>query len=356
MVKSSKWIKGTKPNEPLRKVARRALHARLETVWYFANLAAKKPEENIEHVHQLRVAVRRARAVLQIFDDLLPKQRSRWINKTLRRLRRAAGDARDLDVLGERLAAIAQAKEKSELDKIVTKIAKRRRKAQKPLVESYKAAKRAGFVKRSRGLEKRVRWRKKQSEPVFAEAARLRLGPLVDDFFTAAEADLSDMTNLHQMRIAGKRVRYAMELLAGAFDESFRTDLYPVFGEAQELLGTINDHATAIAVFTEWLERADGETDLAGEIKELIANEETQFQATRESFLEWWTPERTADLRSCFDRVLGTETTCAQESSGEIPDPQGVNVARKPQRDVPPNGEPQTTDSAEPTTIPLKTE
>jgi CHAD domain-containing protein len=49
------------------------------------------------------------------------------------------------------------------------------------------------------------------------------------------------------MRICGKRVRYAMELLAGALDHSFRRELYPTFAEVQEKLGTINDHATAIA-------------------------------------------------------------------------------------------------------------
>ena len=63
-------------------------------------------------------------------------------------------------------------------------------------------------------------------------------------------ADLSDVANLHQMRISGKRVRYAMELLAGAFDDSFRTELYPIYAEVQELLGTINDHATAITMLT----------------------------------------------------------------------------------------------------------
>ena len=59
------------------------------------------------------------------------------------------------------------------------------------------------------------------------------------------------------MRISGKQVRYTMELLAGAFDESFRRELYVIFAEVQEMLGTINDHASAVTMFHEWRERAD---------------------------------------------------------------------------------------------------
>ncbi len=346
MVKPSKWIEGTKPNQPVRKVARRAVDARLETVWHFAKLAAKKPGEDIEHVHQLRVSVRRARAALDIFEDLLPKRRARWLNKTLRGLRRAAGDARDLDVLGERLTAIAKEKEESELDKIVARIALRRRQAQKPLVKSYQKAKRARFLKRVRGLEKRIRWRNKSPEPVFGNAARATLEPLVNDFFVAGAADLSDVTNLHQLRISGKRVRYAMELLAGAFNDHFRAELYPIFAEVQELLGTINDHATAITMFTEWLERADGETHLADEMRELIAGEEAQLDATRRSFLDWWTAERAADLRVRFDAILGAtaSTNDVESRNGKrLPCQLDADGSENPvQVQQPTNGESQT--------------
>ncbi len=107
MRKSSKWIKGTEPNQPVSEVATRALNERLKRVWYYAKLAAKKPEENIEHVHQLRVSTRRARAAVQICGYMWQRRRARWLIKTLRGLRHAAGNALDLVVLGERLSTIA---------------------------------------------------------------------------------------------------------------------------------------------------------------------------------------------------------------------------------------------------------
>src|SRR5436305_660818 len=53
--------------------------------------------------------------------------------------------------------------------------------------------------------------------------ARLRLRPVLDRFFAAALSGRADEAALHRFRIEGKELRYAMELLAVAFLESFRT-------------------------------------------------------------------------------------------------------------------------------------
>ena len=314
MIQSSKSIEGLKPEQPLTEVARQSLRQRLRTVWDYAPLAAKKFEEDIEYVHQLRVATRRARAALQIFGDLVPQGERRRMKKMLRGLRQAAGDARDLDVLGERLGKIAK-KKGSHLGAVVEQIANRRRKAQKPLTAAYKGAKLKRFKKRSRGLENAVSWESERPEPTFGKAARMTLAPLVNEFFAAAQADLTDIEALHQMRIAGKQVRYAMELLAGAFDRSFRGELYATFAEVQEKLGTINDHATAIVTFNQWSERADYNGSRA-ELAELIANEEQQLDATCQQFREWWNPQRGEDLARQFETVLETVmlSTAEEES------------------------------------------
>ena len=61
------------------------------------------PTHDIEHVHRLRVSTRRAVAALKLYRDWLPPAKFRWVKKRLKKIRRAAGDARDLDVLAERL-------------------------------------------------------------------------------------------------------------------------------------------------------------------------------------------------------------------------------------------------------------
>jgi CHAD domain-containing protein len=303
MVRSSEWITGAKPDQSITDVGRRVLRERLKTVWSYAPLAAKKYEEDIEYVHQLRVATRRAGVGLQIFADLLPKRETRWMRKMLRELRQAAGDARDLDVLGGRLRKIAKEKKGSHLGAVVKRVAARRRKAQKPVLAAHKSAKLKGYKARSNALANAVGWQRDQREPTFAEAARTALAPLVDEFFAAANTDLSDIEALHQMRIAGKQVRYAMELLAGAFDDSFRGKLYATFEEVHEKLGTINDHATAITMFNEWYERAD-DNGGRGELAELTASEEKQLDARCQEFRDWWTSERATELRRHFEIVL----------------------------------------------------
>src|SRR5262249_9204837 len=55
-------------------------------------------DKDPEHVHQLRVGTRRARAALDIFALCLPPKAHKNAKKLLRGLRRAAGEARDWDV------------------------------------------------------------------------------------------------------------------------------------------------------------------------------------------------------------------------------------------------------------------
>src|SRR5690606_26695441 len=56
-----------------------------------------------KEVHRLRVAVRRAHAALDVFESVAPRRRRRRIARLLKRVRRAAGEARDLDVLAARI-------------------------------------------------------------------------------------------------------------------------------------------------------------------------------------------------------------------------------------------------------------
>jgi CHAD domain-containing protein len=243
-------------------------------------------------------------------------------------------------VLGQRLGKIARKKQGSQLGAVVEQIRECRRSAQKPLREAYEKAKRTAFKKRSRALAKSVHWRHPQPDPVFAEAARATLVPLVDEFFAAAEADLSVIEALHQMRIAGKQVRYAMELLAGAFDASFRGELYATFVGVQEKLGTINDHATAIVMLVEWFDRSDYNGSRA-ELAELIANEERQLDVKCLAFRQWWNSERAADLSQQFASVLGSRTTVgAEETSARESDSGEARRATTP-------------DPLEPTRLPL---
>src|SRR5215831_7032142 len=93
-----KWISDLAAETPLVDAARRVLSIRLEVVRDWLGLALREPDKDPEHVHQLRVGTRRAGAALEIFAPCLPEKVYDAARRHLRRLRRAAGAARDWDV------------------------------------------------------------------------------------------------------------------------------------------------------------------------------------------------------------------------------------------------------------------
>src|SRR5919202_521205 len=102
---AGKWISDLTGETPVVDAARRALAVRLEAVRDHLGLALRQPDKDPEHVHQLRVATRRAGAVVEIFALCLPGRVYTEVRKQLRRIRRAAGAARDWDVF---LAGLAE--------------------------------------------------------------------------------------------------------------------------------------------------------------------------------------------------------------------------------------------------------
>ena len=63
--------------------------------------------DDIERVHDMRVATRRLRAALEIFDPCFPRKRRRKALKRVKTLADALGERRDLDVEIELLEGIA---------------------------------------------------------------------------------------------------------------------------------------------------------------------------------------------------------------------------------------------------------
>jgi hypothetical protein len=81
-----------------------------------------------------------------------------------------------------------------------------------------------------------------------------------------------------------------MELLAGAFHKAFRKELYPTVGRMQDKLGVLNDHATAYARLSQWLEETE-DPIMAGVYTELASREAAAIQASADEFRNWWTAE-----------------------------------------------------------------
>jgi hypothetical protein len=97
----------------------------------------------------------------------------------------------------------------------------------------------------------------------FVEWGRAHFIPVVERFFAAVPADQTSEAALHQFRLCSKRLRYEMELVAGAFPDEFRTQLYPSIKALQDRLGEINDLATSKAFLQAKIEQVAGHRESA---------------------------------------------------------------------------------------------
>ncbi len=94
-----KWISGLKADTPLAEAAGLAFVTRSKAIRKYLPLALEHPDQNLEYIHQLRVGTRRAGAVVSEFEDCWSDKFLGKLQKNLKRLRRAAGAARDWDVM-----------------------------------------------------------------------------------------------------------------------------------------------------------------------------------------------------------------------------------------------------------------
>ena len=194
MGRSTKWI-DSQPDDSVEVVARRALEARLERLWHFLELSVSQPASETENVHQLRVSARRTAAAMEIFADWLPPRRGRWVRKQMKRVRKAAGEARDLDVLRMRWTDRVHEMPAGEGSLLLEQVKRRRRKAQRPIEEAYRRFVRKKFEQRATTFVERVRLRGEETatcDQRLGCLARVALGRLVVPYLQAARAELAD--------------------------------------------------------------------------------------------------------------------------------------------------------------------
>jgi CHAD domain-containing protein len=306
MAASAKWIEGIGPESAVDDAARRSLEPRLATVAHCLPLAAHLAEHDIEHVHRLRVGTRRASAALKLYRDLLPRRARRWVKKRLRKIRRAAGDARDFDVLATRL-----------VEDYGHRVA--------PIVEivlTERVAVQSGIIDIADSCRRDDRFARKTSKLIegiqspenhdngehdaerFSKWAAAELGKVADKFVGALPDETSDVVALHQFRIRAKRLRYAIELVARGFGPELREDLFPIIEEVQERLGRVQDLVSARARFQTWSAR-DIDHDQRTLLYELSLEESRRQADEVQDFHAWWSGDQHDRARAMLSSVLG---------------------------------------------------
>lgn len=288
-----KWISGLRGNMPVAEAACRVLTVRLGVVLDRLPSAVEHADEDIEHVHQLRVGTRRAGAAVRIFADCLPRRLHRDMRRTLRTIRRAAGAARDWDVFLEALgprSERAKGNQRAGIDFLLGFGHGQRVCAQGLLRTATEGAVERLQQQLAACAEVAA---SADPEPTLRALAVPRLTELVQEVETAARGDLSHYDALHRVRILGKQLRYAMELFESCFAPAFRVEVYPEICAMQEILGRANDSHVACQRLEELQARLD--VTQPGEvaryrpaIKQIQNYHRRRLSEQRRHFVKWW--------------------------------------------------------------------
>lgn len=291
-----KWINDLRPDTPLTDAARHVLFVRLQVVKDYLPRAALEADADSEYVHQLRVGTRRADAALRIFAGCLPKKIHRKARRRLKKLRRAAGAARDWDVfLADLLKReqAADAKHRGGLDFLIGYALGHRAAAHADLEAVYHEEGPSFEAFLVRTIEA-MRPSDAQATPaILVDVARPILFECLKELEQATLGDLDEYAQLHQVRIAGKRLRYATEVFADCFDPNFRETLYPRIEQMQEILGRANDSHVAIGRLIDLREHLrticpTAWPRLQPGFEQLLRSHQRRLPQERRRFLQWW--------------------------------------------------------------------
>ena len=223
---------------------------------FLVNWPALRASDRPEAVHQMRVALRRLRAVLAMFNRTLPCAEFGLLRQQAKDIASAFGPARSCDVMLDMIDEGPRSHFSGRLnfEPLLEALEARRLTAYTDARALLQAPQTSAFVMRLNSFVARRGWRNALSGAelaaltapagVFAAAALERL-------HKKALKQGKDLLNLpdeqrHEVRIALKNLRYGAEFFSGCFaDERGIANFVRATAELQDLLGAHNDAAGA---------------------------------------------------------------------------------------------------------------
>ncbi|MDD4250358.1 MAG: CHAD domain-containing protein, partial [Methanosarcina sp.] len=286
--------------------------------------------EDIEELHDMRVAVRRMRASTLVFDEYLESEKLEPHLKGLRRTLGALGRVRDLDVFREKaetyLKTLPSGRE-HDLDPLLITLAEEREKARKNMLDYLDSEKYSHFKKDfSDFLDFPETW----ALPTTTEkhdSLPHRVKDVLPSILYARLADISaysewvegpyvSVERLHRLRIAAKGLRYTLEFFEDVLGKEVET-LIKDFKVLQDHLGDLHDAAVATKMLGYYLntgtwnlsasEKASSETHISescGGVEAYLAYREEELLTLLNTFPDTWKKVRTEEFRKRIENAV----------------------------------------------------
>ncbi len=223
---------------------------------WFGNERGARESDDVEFVHQMRVALRRAKTLLKTFPKWADDAWLAGVKPGLQWIGQMLGEARDLDVLVDStLPALAAADADSSIwSGLIAEADARRSAARARLQQALRSRRYAQFS---------LAWLEWLTDQHFSQGPPEHAQRALRDYAAkrarrhfkrlTAEPPLSslDAAGRHRRRIEAKRLRYTLEFFAPLVAPGRRRKLARQVGRIQSVLGEANDAAAALRFFDE---------------------------------------------------------------------------------------------------------
>lgn len=219
--------------------------------------------DQVEAVHDARVTTRRLGAALRLFEPVISKKSGKRAGRLLRSLRRRFGDLRDADVMLEHLAELGRLRGLARAARWAAgQLRERRAKDLARLAGGERVERTAGRLAAWQPL----RWEIREAQSAIPELLSGSLHEQLLAFASAADAlckkgrrrPTGQAADPHAVRIAGKALRYTLEMAREA-DHPLPREILKTFKNMQDALGLWHDYA----VLTDHLLRQSRKAGLA---------------------------------------------------------------------------------------------
>lgn len=306
------------PDDSLAEAGRKVFYQQLLAV--MANEAGTRLGEDIEALHDMRVATRRLRAAFEVFGDGFERKALKSHLSGLRATGRALGVVRDQDVFMEKVNHYIQLQAESQghgLDPLLAAWQSAREQARAAMLthldsKEYQAFKEsflafvttpgAGALPEPKSCPQPRRVCELAPALIYERLAAVRA---YDGVIGTAPVE-----TLHALRIEFKKLRYTVEYFRDVLGPE-APELIDLFKDMQDHLGDLNDAQVAIQILDEFLK-----SELKSHRTPDILDEETQavhaYQAYRqaerdrllETFPEAWARFNNPEFRQKIARVV----------------------------------------------------
>ncbi len=205
--------------------------------------------EDIEFIHRMRVASRRIRSCLPLFEDCFPPKKYKEWRKGIRNITRTLREVRDTDVQIAFLKTYIEKLEDENLrpgvERFLLRLRQNRERMQPRVIKAIDLLEESGVVD---DMEKLCRRMGKgcaaelHSPEVYQKALNSITSRLEGIFSHEASVYMPEnIEEHHAMRIAVKRLRYSMEVFSPLYEGELENQI-DVCKKLQDLLGDMHDY------------------------------------------------------------------------------------------------------------------